>query len=531
MRKGITTMVIFLISWVTYAQNINLSNFVDTDGKAKVLLPEDIQKINKLKGIEFYTPTALLYQPTYIVMDKNTVRETYTYNNKGQLTTRIKEQLENGNWRVIEEQAFTYNELGLLVEMTLKTINTSTNTLEFNSKQFIVYNSMKKEETVTYFSYNLNTASWVNQSKFAYEYFNDGSLNVFSLYLWDGVNWRHQMRYTYTYTGNLVSTILIEQHNYTTNTLQNSNFITRTYNNVNNIISSLTKQWMFTGWVNSSLELYEYNSLNLITLSTSSQWSNNDWMFIQKNYYTYEGDKMLSAYTEYIDFTSNTLKPYSKDLFYYGSSPYLLSHEFQFYNQDSSKLLSVYKETFTRDNFGNPLTHIREDWKNNSWTNISKIVYEYDIYGNATSALGYDWDNGSNNWIVAPLTSKFTLNLFYNNQSNMYHYYGTDVNITYQSFTDVKNEISGSFNFNLEQNYPNPFNPSTTIKFSIPTSGNVTLKVYDLLGKEVATLVNEELAAGVYTTNFNAENLSSGIYFYKLSTANYTASKKMLLIK
>jgi hypothetical protein len=83
----------------------------------------------------------------------------------------------------------------------------------------------------------------------------------------------------------------------------------------------------------------------------------------------------------------------------------------------------------------------------------------------------------------------------------------------------------------LEQNYPNPFNPSTTIRYQIPNDGLVTLKVYDILGSEVATLVNEQKSTGRYEVNFNAASLASGVYIYKLASGSYIQSKKMLLIK
>jgi hypothetical protein len=85
--------------------------------------------------------------------------------------------------------------------------------------------------------------------------------------------------------------------------------------------------------------------------------------------------------------------------------------------------------------------------------------------------------------------------------------------------------------FMLYQNYPNPFNPTTTIKFAIPKAGFVKLAVYDMLGREVKTLVNESLGAGNYEVKFNSANLSSGIYFYKLITGDFTEVKKMSLIK
>lgn len=85
--------------------------------------------------------------------------------------------------------------------------------------------------------------------------------------------------------------------------------------------------------------------------------------------------------------------------------------------------------------------------------------------------------------------------------------------------------------FELSQNYPNPFNPATQINFSIPKQSVVTLKIYDVLGKEVATLINESKAAGFYTVDFNASSLSSGAYFYRLEAGNFTDIKRMMLIK
>ena len=83
----------------------------------------------------------------------------------------------------------------------------------------------------------------------------------------------------------------------------------------------------------------------------------------------------------------------------------------------------------------------------------------------------------------------------------------------------------------LLSNYPNPFNPSTTIKYQLKEPGFVTLKVYDILGKEVATLVNENKGAGYYTVNFDASKLASGLYIYRLEVNNFVESKKMLLTK
>jgi len=85
--------------------------------------------------------------------------------------------------------------------------------------------------------------------------------------------------------------------------------------------------------------------------------------------------------------------------------------------------------------------------------------------------------------------------------------------------------------YSLSQNYPNPFNPSANIKYQIAKNSNVTLKIYDNLGKEVGILVNEELKAGTYESTFDGSRLSSGIYFYRLTAGDYSETKKMILIK
>lgn len=97
--------------------------------------------------------------------------------------------------------------------------------------------------------------------------------------------------------------------------------------------------------------------------------------------------------------------------------------------------------------------------------------------------------------------------------------------------TNVEDNSVVISDFHLSQNYPNPFNPSTTINFSLPTSGFVTLKVYDALGREVASLVNENKEAGNYSVVFDATGLSSGMYFYKLQFGSQTITKKMMLMK
>jgi hypothetical protein len=85
--------------------------------------------------------------------------------------------------------------------------------------------------------------------------------------------------------------------------------------------------------------------------------------------------------------------------------------------------------------------------------------------------------------------------------------------------------------FRLSQNYPNPFNPSTTIEFSLPQTSHVTLRVYNMVGEEVATLVSRELPVGIHTTHWNASDMSSSVYFYRLQAGDYLDTKKLLLLR
>ncbi|MCU0415262.1 MAG: T9SS type A sorting domain-containing protein [Ignavibacteriaceae bacterium] len=106
-----------------------------------------------------------------------------------------------------------------------------------------------------------------------------------------------------------------------------------------------------------------------------------------------------------------------------------------------------------------------------------------------------------------------------------------DFNGTFSYSDEVNVDVTAPIQFELAQNYPNPFNPSTTIKFSIPQSTNVTLKIFNTLGQEVSTLINQNMESGVHTINFDASQMNSGIYFYRLDAGQFSEVRKMTLIK
>jgi hypothetical protein len=117
--------------------------------------------------------------------------------------------------------------------------------------------------------------------------------------------------------------------------------------------------------------------------------------------------------------------------------------------------------------------------------------------------------------------------------SNVYQIWSAIVDISTIGINKIDNEIPNGYT--LGQNYPNPFNPETRIKYSVPKNSNVFIKLYDVQGKEISTLVNGMHTAGTYELNFSANEISrvlpSGVYFYKMIAEGITLSKKMLLNK
>lgn len=148
---------------------------------------------------------------------------------------------------------------------------------------------------------------------------------------------------------------------------------------------------------------------------------------------------------------------------------------------------------------------------NGSWTKIGNVT------GNGTTASAQNYTYRDRN--VTSGNYNYRLKQIDFNGNFAYYNLSNEVNVGIPT------------QYALSQNYPNPFNPSTSINYEIPFDGKVSLKIFDMTGKEVMTLVNEVKTAGYYTYNFNASNLSSGVYFYSISANNFTATKKMMLLK
>ncbi|MDQ3021509.1 MAG: T9SS type A sorting domain-containing protein [Bacteroidota bacterium] len=167
-------------------------------------------------------------------------------------------------------------------------------------------------------------------------------------------------------------------------------------------------------------------------------------------------------------------------------------------------------------------------WTTATETNNSEFDIERSIVNGEWSRVGNVAGSGTTN---SPTNYKITdRNL--NSGNYNYRLKQIDLNGNFEYFNLSNEVVIGIPNgYELSQNYPNPFNPTTVINYQLPKDGNVKISVFDNSGKEIMNLVNGFKTAGYYTINFNASSLSSGIYYYKLSSDNFSSVKKMMLIK
>ena len=195
----------------------------------------------------------------------------------------------------------------------------------------------------------------------------------------------------------------------------------------------------------------------------------------------------------------------SKNIYTYDVNNDLIEDLFQYWH--NSEWLDGRRHTYIYDGKNNMIEDLYQNWKESNWVDGYKETYTYDENNNLIKEFSQFWfssgwrDDDRTTYIYIPVT-------------------GVELD---------NNEI---ITYKLSNNYPNPFNPTTMISYSIPTLGNVELKVFDVLGREVATLLNKDQQAGNYNVQFDAgHNLTSGIYFYILSAGTFSQSRKMILIK
>jgi hypothetical protein len=168
---------------------------------------------------------------------------------------------------------------------------------------------------------------------------------------------------------------------------------------------------------------------------------------------------------------------------------------------NGSNWVNGQKNTYTYDEDYYLIELLLEGWSGSNWVNSWKDTYTYDENHNMINLLSQHWDDS-----------------YWENFEN-------------NTYTYITIEREQELDYELYQNYPNPFNPVTTIRYELPQDGVVTIKIYDILGQEVETILNEFKEADRYEVDFIAIGLASGVYFYRLQAGSFVETRKMVLLK
>ncbi len=423
------------------------------------------------------------------------------YRSDGQIKSLLLLYLSNGLWINSRRYTYSYDPNGNEISEVKEKWDTTSSSWIYDTKDDYVYDANHNIVVNIYSKWN--SGSWLNYSKteWAYDSNNNKLWKVY--FRWNSGAWENSSKYEWTY-------------------------------NDNNKTLEIRSAWISGAWKNISKEEYIYDgNNNLISentftwISSSNTWENLYWRLFtynSNNKKTYENEKKWNSGT-------SNWEDKSRSTYTYNSSGKLLHQLEESFNSGSWEVDSEMK--FTYDANDHVISYIQD--------NEDKYTYRYNADGNCNGGSHESWL--TNHWVSAddPYSGMFLPWLFeleYNNFSlaTEIKWYtsifpGYEFSVYYKGITDIKEKKSTPQSFTLNQNYPNPFNPSTKISYTIPKNSNVTLKVYDILGNEISTLVNNSQTAGTYKVNFDASNLSSGLYLYKIQAGQFSQVRKMMLLK
>jgi hypothetical protein len=304
--------------------------------------------------------------------------------------------------------------------------------------------------------------------------------------------------------------------------------------------------------------IYTYDSNNnRLTVLYQEHWVyDNKWHDRFQSWYTYDAFNNRIAGVER-DFVEG--KRYT-DTLTYDASGNLLSRTFSWpeetwrllYTYDASdnllselqqvweggEWLNGLRRSFMYDANNNLLSELQHDWVDGEWVNYRRRLYEYDANGNMLSISRHTWSNsswvGDNDEDGVIISDSFGNCYYYPHfESGRVDSWGDSLALSYREIvTGIPNEVGPvPAAYSLHQNYPNPFNPSTTLEYALPRAGYVTLKVYNVLGEEVAILIAGDYPAGTFKATWDASGLPSGVYFYRLTAGEFVQTKKAVLTK
>jgi hypothetical protein len=353
--------------------------------------------------------------------------------------------------------------------------------------------------------------------KYIFYYDNAGRVNYYIDQDWYNGKWNNSTRDNYYYDslGNLSGELIESYSGQWIPWFR----ITNTYDEKRKQISDLYEDYTDSLWVNTFQDIYKYDSMGNLVNHLNMQWDGKEWVTIQQAiFFIKEGARDSLLFQDWVDgqwVNSNSAKPE------YDSQGNLIKMLWKSWTD--SQWVNYLRGNWNYGLHKNIVSGLIEDWDGNEWINDSRFLYSYNSDNNFIHGLNEIWQNGS--WTSGD-------GLFYFSRPDIFSlgFSCTDLSVYYKNTSGVE-KTSTIEGYSLFQNYPNPFNPSTTIRFTIPSDGLVQLQVYDILGREIATLVNEYRHKGKYEVKFDTGKLSSGIYIYRINCGTFTKSRLMVLQK
>lgn len=471
-------------------KNISLNN--EQRKAALSFLKEKTEKIQLNSKINKVLSSGNFVDSVYYVKaEGNKFRESYHYIN-GNVSSLLTEYHDRNNWIPGERYTREFDSEGnVILEMDEQWDSTAWVPLE---RQISVYDKEKNSVHIASDIWNAAESKWETEINLIREFDSNGNAVYEKFY---GGIILMEMFLTYDPEGTLLNRTMAM---YTDTVLNMKYRQTFKYDSNKNRSGALVEIWENDAWMVIEEQLLEYDNNNNVIINLLKYWNDEDSVWVNEMRRVYEYD-LKNNNTQVIgeEWDDSAKVWYSYDRMTYE------------YDSNSNMLLELYQY---RDNPG-------------EWINSYHSIYKYDEKGELVNAVYEEWINDA--W------TKWDGYLSFDapgNDDNFFYYTAWQIEkVIYITGTDVAENTEIVKKYTLSQNYPNPFNPYTNIAYSIPRSGHITLKVYSILGKEVMTLVNENQAAGEYTVGFNAGNLSSGVYIYRIDAGNYTSSKKLTLLR
>jgi hypothetical protein len=454
--------------------------------------PRPLRKMSSAQSQLYVIDTAIVRKTL------DTVRHLYSFNAKAMKTSDLTQRLTGDLWVDTWRETYAYdastNMLSDLQELWngqwVREGFCGTYTYDGQGNMIV---DLQEEWS--------NGQGW-NKWLSTYTYDANGNRLTWLWEKWYDGEWVDYQRYTYTYDGqgNMIANL---QEEWSTGQWVSSWRITYTYDGSGNRLAELMEGWSTGQWVSSWRITYTYDRSGNMLTDLHEGWENGQWVNNERNTYTYDGS---------------------------GNRLSWLSEVW-----NDGEWVGFSRSTCTYDASGNMLTDLHESWGNAQWVSTTRRTFTYDVEGNVIAFWNYSWLNGS--WSPANLPAGGFAGRQYfqitDSAGNNYYYWGYNVTCTRKLLVTGVACQSGNVpaTYSLSQNYPNPFNPSTTIKFELPRSSEVRLSVFDMLGREVTTLVNEKRDAGVHEVKCDGSSLASGVYFYRLQAGEFTQTKPLLLLR